>query len=202
MEIEQNQKLLTTKQLIDQRWELASLINEIVDNPNVDETTGEVEIDDDQIQDLLEDMDDNEDAAIEKAESILFAIEQQKAKAETYKAAIDAYRSQLNQTNNTIEYLTYLVEDLIKTFGNNNKLPTPSFPKLKLRNSGRGSIIINDSFDFGESIPEEWCRPRTVKDLDKKLFQQWVKENQSPPEDENGNPLFFYEKTPPSVSTK
>ena len=191
--------MTTNLQLIEERQKLSSLMTSILEGNVIDEN-GEVILDSEDLQRLEElqlSLDDNEENIRLKTEAILFAVESQQSKLTTYKDTAKYYNRLAERTQKTIEWLNNQVRLNIERVGENGRLPTPTFPKLKLTKP-RQSTVINEEYS-GELDPDI-LKPQTIKDVSKTLAKE--KYGDDPPLDEDYNPLYQIVYGEPSISYK
>lgn len=185
--------MTTTPELITERHRLAERINELLDQC-IDEN-GVLDINAEKLIELQELQLLNAKNLINKAEAIVFAMKRLESDIETYQETIKQYQSMQRRAKNSLSWLSEsLLPQLIDELGNNGKLPTPTFPKLRVRTYGKGRIILNDEFNAPLDSSLFKQRPPTLKDIDKERIEQMIKEG-TVPIDDDGNPLAI--KTEP-----
>lgn len=185
--------MTTTPELITERHRLAERINELLDQC-IDEN-GVLDINAEKLIELQELQLLNAKNLINKAEAIVFAMKRLESDIETYQETIKQYQSMQRRAKNSLVWLSEsLLPQLIDELGNNGKLPTPTFPKLRVRTYGKGRIILNDEFNAPLDSSLFKQRPPTLKDIDKERIEQMIKEG-TVPIDDDGNPLAI--KTEP-----
>lgn len=191
----------TNLELISERQRLASEIAAILEGNVIDESTGEISStaeDFHKLEELQLSLDNNREATIYKTEAMVFAIKMQQSKVDAYDDVIKHYQSLKKKAVSSIDWLNNQVHSNIANLGEDNKLPTPSFPKLRLQNSGKDKTIINENYS-GE-IDDDLFKLRTLKDISITSLKKKYGDN--PPLDENGEPLYYVTRSEPSVRIK
>lgn len=182
----------TTQELINERLVIANRITELL-NCSVTED-GVININPETLLKLQELNELNNEDLISKAEAIVYAIKKLEAEIESYAETIQQYQVLMRNARNSVTYLTEsLLPQIINEVGSDGKLPTPSFPKLRVRTFGKGKLIINEDYNapIDPTLFKE--KPLTLKDLDKKRIEQMI-EDGTIPVDDDGNPLAFKTK--------
>jgi hypothetical protein len=191
----------TNLELISERQRLASEIAAILEGNVIDESTGEVSINTEdfhKLEELWLSLDDNRENSIYKTEAMVFAMKMQQSKVDAYDDVIKHYQSLKKKAVSSIEWLNSQIHSNIERLGEDNRLPTPSFPKLRLQSSGKNKVTINENYS-GE-IDDDLFKSRTVTDISKTAAKEKYGDN--PPLDENGEPLYYVTRSEPSVRTK
>lgn len=191
----------TNLELINERQRLASEIAAILEGNVIDESTGEISStaeDFHKLEELQLSLDDNREATIYKTEAMIFAIKMQQSKVDAYDDVIKHYQSLKKKAVASIDWLTSQVHANIESVGENNRLPTPSFPKLRLQDSGKEKIEPNPSYS-GE-LDDDLFKLRSIADISKTAAKEKYGDN--PPVDENGEPLYYVTRSQPSVRFK
>ena len=180
--------MTTTLEIIDKAHQYSNTLSDLLDHASVDEN-GLLELDINSLEQIEVLQAQNKEDAIHKLEGIMFAIQRKQADIELYQQTINDYRTKKKQTENQIEYLQSLALQLVELYGTENKLPTPTFPKLKARTFGKGRIIFND--DYNAPLNPAWLKPHqpSVKDIDNELMRELYEQGEVPL-DTDGNPLF------------
>ena len=191
----------TNLELISERQCLASEIAAILEGNVIDESTGEVSSNTEdfhKLEDLQLSLDNNREDIIHKTEAMVFAMKMQQSKVDAYDDVIKHYQSLKKKAVSSIDWLNSQVHSNIERLGENNRLPTPSFPKLRLQNSGKDKVNVNENYS-GE-IDDDLFKLRTLKDISITSLKEKYGDN--PPLDENGEPLYYVTRSEPSVRIK
>jgi hypothetical protein len=191
----------TNLELINERQRLASEIAAIFEGNVIDESTGEVSSnaeDFHKLEELQLSLDNNREEVIYKTEAMVFAKKMQQSKVDAYDDVIRHYQSLKKKAVRSIDWLDSQIHSNIERIGEDNRLPTPSFPKLRLQDSGKDKVTINENYS-GE-IDDDLFKLRTVADISKTAAKE--KYGNNPPLDENGEPLYYATRSEPSVRIK
>lgn len=191
--------MTTAIELLNEANQLARRICDLLDEAPID-SMGVLEVDADELMELQLLQETNKDNCIQKLEGLMFAIRQKQAEVEYYQQTIRDYQAKKRQVENSIKYLESLAINVVQTYGKDNKLATPTFPKLKVRTYGKGKVVPND--EYSDQIPIEWLKPHqpTLKDLDVEYARKQA-ELGNIPMDEDGNPMFTITQPVLRVST-
>lgn len=192
--------MATTLEIIDEGKQLSKLIYELIEKAPIDED-GVLDLYYEDLSEIQDLMAKNKEDAINKLEGILFCISRMKAEDETYADAIKAYRAKRNNVKGQITYLESLARFIIECYGEDGRLPTPTFPRLKLRSYGKGKVVPND--DYNGELSDAWLkeyRP-SIRDLNLEYARKYYEDTGNIPIDEDGNPMFTVTEPVVKVTT-
>lgn len=189
-----------TLDLITEHQQLAAQISVILESASTNEN-GTLLIPEEEIEQLLSLQNskaDNTESAKQKAEALLFVIGIQQQKADTYMDTIRAYRAAKNKANRTVEYLKHLVLALVDEYGEEGRLPTQTFPKLKAAVRGKKKYTVNKKYTG--VIKPEWLQETLIQSVEIDLVVEEC--GGEIPVDGNGQPLYLVEEPQAKVYFK